>query len=135
MGKCSSENFVVPVLHIQIGIGNDVLNNFLDFIDSDVEKLSTGTEVVRNTLVTLNQVIAKIQQNCQIWDVNDGVMLQRKYMHLNWLQVTKYSTPGLNYDILITISLDEKFLKKKKEERKKIGIRDLPIINQEMHVD
>ena len=53
------KNFIVPVLHLQIGLGNDDLNKFIDFIDSDVEKLSTGEEVVRNMLVTLNQVIEK----------------------------------------------------------------------------
>ena len=34
--------FIIPVLNIQIIIGNDLLNNLLDFVDSDVEKLSTG---------------------------------------------------------------------------------------------
>ena len=69
MVMCDSipvKNFIVPVLHRQIGLGNDVLNNFLDFIDYDLENLSTGEEVDRNTLVTLNQVIVKRQQNCQI---------------------------------------------------------------------
>ena len=59
-------NFIVPVLHLQIGIGNDVLNNLLDFIDSDVEKLYTGEELAHNKLVTLNQVITEIWQNGQI---------------------------------------------------------------------
>ena len=30
--------FIVPVLHIQIGLGNDVLNDLPDFIYYDVEK-------------------------------------------------------------------------------------------------
>ena len=66
--------FIVLVLHLQIGLGNDVLK-ILDFIDSDAEKFSTDEEVDRNTLVTLNQVITKRHQNRQIWDVDDGVML------------------------------------------------------------
>ena len=69
------KNFIVLVLHIQIGLSNDVLSNLLDFIDSGAEKLSTGEEVARNTLVTVNQVITKRWQDRQIWDVNDGVML------------------------------------------------------------
>ena len=55
------KNFIVTVLHLQIGIGNDVLNELLDFIDSDVDEVSTGDEVARNTLVTLNQITAKRQ--------------------------------------------------------------------------
>ena len=50
---------MVPVIHIQVGLRNDVLNKLLDFIESDVETLSTYDKVSRNTLVTLNQVITK----------------------------------------------------------------------------
>ena len=53
------KNFIVTVPHIKIGIGNDILNKLLDFIDSDVEKLFTGEEVTRITLATVNQVIVK----------------------------------------------------------------------------
>ena len=53
------KNFIVLVLHIQIDLANYVLNNLINCIDSDVERLSTGKEVVRNTLVALNQVITK----------------------------------------------------------------------------
>ena len=60
------KNFIDPVLHIQIGLGNDVLSNLLDLIDSYVEKLSTGDEVARNTLVKVNQVISKRRQDRQI---------------------------------------------------------------------
>ena len=82
-----------------------------------MEKLSTGEEGARNTLVTLNQVITKRQKNCHIWDVNDGVMLQHKAMQIKCLQSMKDSTLGLNDDIGITIALAENFVNKKKEER------------------
>ena len=52
------KNFIVPVLYFRIGLGNDFFLN-LDFIYSDMEKLSTCEEVAHNTLGTLNQVIAK----------------------------------------------------------------------------
>ena len=45
-------NFVVTVIHLQIGLG--IFFKLLDFIDSDVEKISTGEEVASNTLVKLN---------------------------------------------------------------------------------
>ena len=115
------KNFIVPVLHLKIGLGKDVLNNLLDFIESDVKKLSTGEEVDHNKMVTLNQGIAKRQQNRKIWDVHDGIILRRKAMHIKRLQATKYSTPGLNDDLVITISLSENFVKKKKEEREELA--------------
>ena len=91
MGQCSSEKSIVPVLHLQIGLGNDVLRNLLGFVDSDVGKLSTGEEGDYNTLVSLNQVINKRRQYHQICDVNDGVMFQRKAMHLKRLHAMKAS--------------------------------------------
>ena len=42
-------------------------------------------------------------------------------MQLRQLQATKYSTPGLNDDIGITITLAENSSKKKKEERKRMA--------------
>ena len=58
--------FIVPVLHIQIFLGVDVLRNHIGFIDSDMDKLSTGEEMIHNTLVIVNQVIAKSRQDLQI---------------------------------------------------------------------
>ena len=43
-----AKNFIVPVIYLQIGLGNYVLNNLIYLIDSDAEKLSTGEEVTRN---------------------------------------------------------------------------------------
>ena len=104
MGHCLSENFAVPDLCLQIGIGKYFMRNLLGFIDSDVEKLSTGDEVNRNTPVTVNQVIAKRRQYRQIWCVNNCVMLQFNYMQLKRLEAMKDSTPGLNNDLVITIT-------------------------------
>ena len=55
-------NFIVPVLHIQIGRGYNILINHLDFVNSDVDRLSTVEEVAHNTMMTVNQVNAKRRQ-------------------------------------------------------------------------
>ena len=81
MRHCSSDkHFIVPVIYLQIGLGSDVLRNILYFIDCNLEKLSTSEEVDRNKLVTVNQVISRRWQECQIWGANDGVILRGKYM-------------------------------------------------------
>ena len=69
------KNFIVPVINLQIGLGNNFSRNLIGFIESDTEKLSKGEEVARNTLVTVNQVITNRRKECQIWDFNDGIML------------------------------------------------------------
>ena len=71
-----------------------------------------------NTLVTLNQVIVKRRQNHQRWDINDGVMLQRKYIQIKRLQDMQESTMGLNDGLDIKITSAEHFARKKKEENK-----------------
>ena len=73
-------NFIIPVINIQIGHRDDFLSKLIDFIDYDVEKLSTCDEVARNTLVTSNQAIEKIHQDHKILDFNDAFMLRCKYM-------------------------------------------------------
>ena len=86
------KKIIVPVIHFQICTGNDILINLLDFIDFHVYKLSTGEEVTRSTLATVNQVIAKKRQDRQIWDANDGVMVKQKDMQIKRLQAMKEST-------------------------------------------
>ena len=60
------KNLIVPAIHPPIGLRNYILRNLLGFVDSDVEKLSKREEVSHSTLVTVNQVIAKSQQDRQI---------------------------------------------------------------------
>ena len=88
-GSLPENNFIVPVLHLQIGLGNYAFKNLLCFLNSGAEKLSMGEELYRNTLVTVNQLISKGQKDHQIWGVNDGVMLQTKDMQINHLQTIK----------------------------------------------
>jgi hypothetical protein len=42
---------MLPQLHIKIGLTNNVLDNFYDFIDDQVEKTSSEEKVERNQLV------------------------------------------------------------------------------------
>ena len=59
MGQCLSEELHSPRYSSPNMFKNDALGNLIDFIDYDVENLSTGEEVAWNTLVTLNQFIEK----------------------------------------------------------------------------
>ena len=76
----------------------------------------------------------KRRQHRQIWYVNDGVMLRRKFMQLKRIQAMKESTQGLNNYLGIKITSSEMFVKNK-NKKGKFGRRDLPIINQTMLVD
>jgi hypothetical protein len=43
-------NYMLPQLHIEIGLTNNVLDNFYDFIEDQVEKASPEEKVSRNQL-------------------------------------------------------------------------------------
>lgn len=45
------DNYMLPQLHIEIGLTNNVLENFYDFIEDQVEKASPEEKVARNQFV------------------------------------------------------------------------------------
>mmetsp|Transcript_56849 Transcript_56849/g.66463 ORF Transcript_56849/g.66463 Transcript_56849/m.66463 type:complete len:122 (-) Transcript_56849:112-477(-) len=42
-------NFVIPVLHSQINLGNDVLYSLLDYAADNIESISSEEQVTRNS--------------------------------------------------------------------------------------
>ena len=52
-GAIPLENWICPVLHMCIGIGNGLLSQFLDFVDKRIENLPTGLADLRATTIRL----------------------------------------------------------------------------------
>ena len=82
-------------------------------------------------MVTVNQVISQSRQDLQIWDTNDGVLLQLKYTQLKRLHAMKASTLEVNNDIGGTTTLVETYAKEI-ITKKFFGQWYLPIIKQSM---
>ena len=56
-----------PFLHIKIGLGNDIMNNFMDWIDREVIKVSLAEIEARNSLVvTVGSIEAKTTERAMI---------------------------------------------------------------------
>ena len=74
--------------------------------------------MAHNTLVIVNPVIVKRRQDRQILDVDDGIRLLRKAIHINRIHSMKDSTPGINIYLGITINSAGNFVKKKNKKGK-----------------
>ena len=88
-GSVPVKESIVPDIRIKIGLGKYALINLPYFVDSDVDRLSTGEEVAHHTLVKVYQLIVKRRHDRQIWYDNGGFMLRHKDMQLNQIQDMK----------------------------------------------
>ena len=53
-------NYVVPLLHCLIGIGNDLLNNFRDVVSERIEYLSHEEVQARSALVAMDEKLCSL---------------------------------------------------------------------------
>eukprot|EP00592_Proboscia_alata_P026337 CAMPEP_0194450808 /NCGR_PEP_ID=MMETSP0176-20130528/130941_1 /TAXON_ID=216777 /ORGANISM="Proboscia alata, Strain PI-D3" /LENGTH=135 /DNA_ID=CAMNT_0039278151 /DNA_START=585 /DNA_END=992 /DNA_ORIENTATION=- len=66
-------NFVIPVLHSQINLGNDVLYSLLDYAADNIESISSEEQVTRNSYLTIDNSIAQFVTKRNDWDIsNEG---------------------------------------------------------------
>jgi hypothetical protein len=50
------QNYIVPVLHILIGVGNAVVNAIYEFVDEHIERLLKQLIVARNNINTAKKI-------------------------------------------------------------------------------
>ena len=51
------DNFICPILHNQINLGNNVFYNLLDYGDEYIENLSFQKNIARNSLLAIDSSI------------------------------------------------------------------------------
>lgn len=61
-------NFLVPLLHTLIGIGNDLYDNFRDFVNREIECLDPKEMAIREKLITCEAKIASDVAERDNWD-------------------------------------------------------------------
>ncbi len=66
---------MLPQLHIEIGLTNNVLDNFYDFIEDQVEKASPEEKVARNELVIADVAYTRAQEKLESWKENGATDL------------------------------------------------------------
>jgi hypothetical protein len=69
------ENYIVPVLHLLIGIGNNLLESLLEWVSERIEKLTHQEVVHRNAVIYAEARYNKFKKDYDAWIQNDRIRL------------------------------------------------------------
>ncbi len=69
------KNYIVPVLHILIGVGNALVNAVFEFVDEQIERLPEQLVVARNNINTAKINLDDAEADYNDWLQNDGIAL------------------------------------------------------------
>ncbi len=69
------KNYIIPVLHLLIGIGNNSLDGFLEWISERVEKLIHREVVQRNAVIYAEARYQNYKTDYDKWIEKEGIML------------------------------------------------------------
>ena len=69
------KNYIVPVLHLHIGVGNNLLDSLIEWIMERVEKLTPGEVVHQNAAIYAEARYQKFRVDYDIWMENEGITL------------------------------------------------------------
>ena len=62
------ENYVLPMLHLMIGVGNDIFSYFMDTIEKHIIKVSEKENRVRNATANIEEDINACRVALVAWD-------------------------------------------------------------------
>ena len=72
------ENYIIPLLHVMIGVGNDILEHFMDQYDLNIIKLSTEENKARNDVQDFEKNLKAKREELKAWDGSvDGKELKK----------------------------------------------------------
>jgi hypothetical protein len=69
------QNYIVPVLHLLIGVGNNLLDSLIEWIMERVEKLTTDEVVHQNSVIYAEAHYQKFKAGYDKWMENEGITL------------------------------------------------------------
>jgi hypothetical protein len=75
------ENFIVPVLHLLIGVGNALLESFLDGIEERVETITPPEIVMKNEVIFAEVHYNRLHNEYHRWLEDEGVLLTEKQVN------------------------------------------------------
>jgi hypothetical protein len=75
------ENFIVPMLHLLIGVGNALLESFLDWIEERVETITPPEIVMRNEVIFAEVHYNRLHNEYHRWLEDEGVLLTEKQVN------------------------------------------------------
>jgi hypothetical protein len=75
---------VFPELHIEVGLVNNVLDNFYSFIDNQVEAPTAEEKCSRNTYIVADVALIRVLESLAQWKDADDIALQS-----HWYEATQ----------------------------------------------
>lgn len=69
------DNYIFPVLHSLIGIGNNLLNSLLECVAERVEKVSYHEVIHRNAVIYAEPWHQNFKADYDTWIENEGIIL------------------------------------------------------------
>jgi len=79
-------NFVIPILHIIIGIVNSLVDCIFEWIEERIEKLSPNQIQARNSFIFAKVQYDCLKENYDEWLQNDGILLVDKQLNKSFLK-------------------------------------------------
>ena len=67
MNFVAVDNYICPILHNQINLGNNVFHNLLDYGNENIEKLSVDEDKTRNFLLLIDSSIDEKANLRDVW--------------------------------------------------------------------
>jgi hypothetical protein len=61
-------NYVTPLLHCEIGVGNVIFELLRDILSKYIERYAPGEELIRLAVPALKEIIAETAKQCDEWD-------------------------------------------------------------------
>jgi len=85
------ENYMIPLLHVLIGLGNDLLDSFLDWVNEELECLDQQEIMTKRAMLTAEHKILDTTAERDVWNGTlDGKrlksLLQKKRYRVNKLR-------------------------------------------------
>jgi len=63
------KNYIFPVLHVEIGLVNTVLDKFYDWVEDHVEVASAEEKMCRNRMIILDTELSKAVGKLEAWEI------------------------------------------------------------------
>jgi hypothetical protein len=114
-------NYMLPQLHIEIGLTNNVLDNFYDFIDDHVEKTSLEEKVARNQLVMADVAFTRAEERLDHWKATGATDLVMFRLEKSNLQAALRSRRN-NAELLAERDELDRIIQALMDERKSLEV-------------
>ena len=103
------ENYIPPILHLKIGLLNDVVDYFGHLVEWKVIKISPEEREWKDRVNYLNEIIPDKQQNAAIWQVSEEGGKKRKALLQKQKKLTKQKEKLSDEETKELEELEERF--------------------------